>query len=164
MEIRNATINDAEAISSLVMDTAKAQLRHEFTNGGWILFQRLLSVKTQIGLLKNKAFNYRVAVIHNNIVGVLASKNASHLFHFFIHPDWQCQGVGSKLWKSYLQKRSAIKGINSVTVNASDFAMEFYLKIGFTIQQPREIKNGMCFTAMEHVRALNEHVHAQALQ
>ncbi|MCP3674204.1 MAG: GNAT family N-acetyltransferase [Gammaproteobacteria bacterium] len=163
MEIRNAIIDDAEAISSLVMDTAKAQLRNEFTDDGWVLFQRLLSVKTQVGLLKNKAFNYRVAVIDNEIIGVLASKNASHLFHFFIHPNWQCQGVGGKLWASYLQSISTIISINSVSVNASDFAVKFYLKIGFTIKQPRKINNGMCFTAMEHVLALNEHVYDQTL-
>ena len=150
MEIRNATTDDAQAISSLVMNTARAQLRHEFSEDGWVLFQRLLSEKTQIDLLRNKAFNYRVAVINNEIVGVLASKNINHLFHFFIHPNWQRQGVGSKLWKCYLQSISAIKSINSVTVNASDFAVKFYLKIGFTINQPRKIKNGMCFTAMEY--------------
>jgi len=150
LEIRNATIDDAQAISSLVMVTAKAQLRDEFSDDGWVLFQRLLSEKTQIDLLKNKAFNYRVAIINNEIVGVLAAKNISHLFHFFIHPNWQNQGVGGKLWASYLQNISAIKSINSVTVNASDFALKFYLKIGFTIKQPRKINNGMCFTAMEY--------------
>lgn len=150
MKIRIATIDDARAISTLVMHTAKEQLRNEFTDDGWELFQRLLSEKTQTDLLRNKAFNYRVAVISNDIVGVLASKNASHLFHFFIHPNWQHRGVGSKLWERYLQDISTIKSINSVTVNASDFAVGFYLKIGFSIKQPKQVKNGMCFTAMEY--------------
>ena len=138
------------------MTTAENQLRNEFTDDGWELFLRLLSEKTQSDLLRSKNFNYRVAIVDNEIIGVLASKKVNHLFHFFIHPKWQNQGVGRALWNGYLQNLVTIigiknRGIKKITVNASDFAFKFYLKIGFTIKHQRQIKNGICFTAMEYL-------------
>jgi len=140
MYIRIANEEDALAVSSLVMNTAQAQLRNEFSNDGWTLFQRLLSVKTQKDLINSKQFYYLLAVAKSTstqkekIIGVLAIKDSSHLFHFFINPDYQGKGIGRLLWYKYLQQIKAIsipKKISKITVNASDFAAQFYLKLGF---------------------------------
>jgi len=164
MKIKHATVNDAKAISSLILETATAQLRGEFSDHGWDLFLKLLNEETQKSLIINKKFNYLVAVKdyddakpNNEIVGVLVTKDVNHLFHFFIKPSWQGKGLGKLLWnravieiRNDLSKKQ-IKAQNneeSVSVNSSDFALTFYQHLGFLMEAGRQKKNGICYTPM----------------
>ena len=152
---------DIEAISELVLNTASIQLRHEFSDEGWQLFLQLLSSKTQQGMIRNKKFRYLVAIADETtgdkkISGVLAIKDRNHLFHFFVKPECQGKGIGKALWKTYLQQikkeaskfRFLQKPFDEVTVNSSDFAIPFYLNLGFVMVSGRQKKNGICYTPM----------------
>ena len=109
MKIRTADPDDIEVISELILSTASTQLRHEFTDAGWVLFQQLLSKKTQQDLIKNNKFRYLVAVVEEEdtgdkmINGVLTIKDKNHLFHFFVKPQNQGKGIGKALWETYMQ-------------------------------------------------------------
>lgn len=161
MKIHIAKPADAQVISELVLSTASSQLRNEFSDEGWKLFQTLLSKDTQRGLIGHKNFNYLIAVHQPDadseklISGVLVIKNKSHLFHFFIRPEWQRKGIGSMLWLTYLQSVTAFNSkfapdssLDSITVNSSDFSLEFYKKLGFQQSAERQVKKGVCFTPM----------------
>jgi len=155
--IRKANIEDAAAISSLILNTAENQLRHEFSDEGWRLFERLLSRKTQASLIDNKKFNYFLAISQSlnsdeQLLGVLAIKDKNHLFHFFVKPECQSQGVGHKLWQTFLQvfnsENYSSQQFKEITVNSSDFALSFYQKLGFVMKTTRQQKNGVCYTPM----------------
>ncbi|MFT5519913.1 MAG: GNAT superfamily N-acetyltransferase [Enterobacterales bacterium] len=161
MKIKQATEDDAKAISSLILETASAQLRNEFSDDGWDLFLKLLNENTQKSLIKSKKFNYLVAVNENvavnEIVGVLATKDVNHLFHFFIKPSWQGKGLAKLLWNQAVIEihdalnTKAIKAQNnddSVSVNSSDFALKFYQHLGFVMEAGRQKKNGICYTPL----------------
>lgn len=165
MKIKQATEDDAKAISSLIIQTATAQLRDEFSDDGWILFLKLLNEDTQKSLIKSKKFNYLVVVnkgvVNENaveeIVGVLATKDVNHLFHFFIKPSWQGKGLAKLLWNQavieihgVLDKKTikAQNNDNSVSVNSSDFGLNFYQHLGFVMEAGRQKKNGICYTPM----------------
>lgn len=152
--IRLATPDDAEAISNLVVTVAEAQLRGEFTDEGWELFLRLISRQTQQGLIADYQFQYLVACEPNNpenIYGLLSSKHATHVFHFFILPEFQKQGIGRALWRHYLFHLPPAVG-KIITVKSSDFACEFYNKLGFEQKQPRCVENGLAYTLMHYTR------------
>jgi GNAT superfamily N-acetyltransferase len=78
------------------------------------------------------------------------------LFHFFVRTETQGKGIGKALWESCLQQLTAEstkshtfrKSIDKVTVNSSDFAIPFYLKLGFVMESGRQKKNGICYTPM----------------
>ncbi|MFT5452604.1 MAG: GNAT superfamily N-acetyltransferase [Enterobacterales bacterium] len=175
MKIIQATEDDAKAIASLILQTAKAQLRGEFSDDGWDLFLKLLNEDTQKSLIKNKKFNYIVAVAErsnvaknsdlktqglkptNEIVGVLVIKDVNHIFHFFIKPSWQGKGLAKLLWDQAVIEihdalnKQTIKAHNhkdSVSVNSSDFGLNFYQHIGFVMEAGRQKKNGICYTPM----------------
>ncbi len=159
MKIKFATAKDAEDISTLILSVAATQLRDEFSDDGWTLFLELMSVKTQIGLIKNKKFFYLLAINSNDeTVGVLAIKERSHLFHFFVLPAYQGHGVGKLLWSEYLADisqptfnyRSPVKKFTEITVNSSDFGLEFYKSLGFIMSNGRQKKNGVCYTPMTY--------------
>jgi ribosomal protein S18 acetylase RimI-like enzyme len=156
--IRRATPDDAAAISGLVVTVASQQLRNEFTDDGWDLFLRLISKQTQQGLIADSQFCYWLAYYNEpdqeQLVGVLTSKNQFHLFHFFILPEYQNQGIGKQLWTHYLFHLPAPPP-QLVSVKASDFALGFYQKLGFIAQQPRCVENGLAYTLMHYVRRDN---------
>ncbi|MCP4412827.1 MAG: GNAT family N-acetyltransferase [Gammaproteobacteria bacterium] len=154
MKIKKAKETDTAAISSLILNTAKAHIRDEFTDDGWELFQRLFSEDCQRELLRNKQYYFLIAEHHKQIIGMLALKDSSHIFQFFISTGWQKQGVGLMLWKYYLQTLKASKlsknHFNTITVNASDFGRGFYLKLGFEIAGKRQMKKGVYFNPLHY--------------
>lgn len=153
--IRRAVPDDAAAISGLIVTVASKQLKDEFTADGWDLFLRLISKQTQKGLIADSQFCYWLAIVKDHdeetIVGLLTSKMTYHVFHFFILPKYQRQGVGRQLWSHYLFHLPPAPP-SIITVKASDFALDFYKKLGFTIQQPRCVENGLAYTLMHYVR------------
>jgi len=152
MKTRKAKETDTAAISSLVLKTAKAHIQDEFTEDGWELFQRLFGEDCQRQLLRNKHYYFLVAEHHGQIIGMLALKDVSHVFQFFISTAWQKKGVGATLWKHYLQTiktgELSKKHFNTITVNASDFGRGFYLKLGFEITGKRQMKKGVCINPL----------------
>jgi GNAT superfamily N-acetyltransferase len=177
MKIKQATEEDAKAISSLILETARAQLRGEFSDDGWALFLNLLNENTQKSLIKSKKFVYIVAVKEgaldkeavdvniegarntDEIVGVLAIKDVNHLFHFFISPAWQGKGIAKLLWNQGVIEiresinKKIIKAQNSddsISVNSSDFGLKFYQHLGFVMVEGRQKKNGICYTPMRY--------------
>jgi len=156
--IRLATASDADVISDLIITVASAQLRGEFTQDGWDMFQRLISKQTQQAIIKDSNFRYYLATdseqgtkqSNEKIVGLISSKNQFHLFHFFILPDYQKRGIGTQLWQHFL-KQLPNKDQATVTVKSSDFALNFYKTLGFCEVQPRTIKNGLVYTLLNFV-------------
>ena len=153
-EIRPASIDDSEQISRLIITVAESQLRNEFSEEGWSLFLRLISRQTQQGLISDDQFNYWVAYTLDEqgdeiITGLLSSKNTTHIFHFFIHPHFQRQGIGRALWRNFLFQLPATSP-HIITVKSSDFACDFYHKLGFVDKQPRCMVNGLVYTLMHY--------------
>ncbi|NNJ72596.1 MAG: GNAT family N-acetyltransferase [Enterobacterales bacterium] len=151
--LRRATADDADSVSDLIICVARAQLRNEFTQEGWELFLRLISKQTQRSIINNQDFVYWLAVTETEtscekIVGLLSSKSQLHVFHFFILPDYQRLGIGTKLWHNYLMHIPHQLGLK-ITVNSSDFALAFYKQLGFSEAGKRHIKNGLAHTPMQ---------------
>ena len=154
IKIRPAGVEDSEQISRLIITVAEAQLRNEFNEEGWELFLRLISRQTQQGLIADDQFNYWVAYTlddhgHEIIMGLLSSKNTTHVFHFFILPEYQRRGVGRALWRNYLFHLPSTTPY-IITVKSSDFACDFYHKLGFVDKQPRCMENGLVYTLMHY--------------
>ncbi len=152
--IRRASPQDSEQISNLIIQVATEQLRTEFSQEGWELFLRLISKQTQKGLIEDQQFQYWVAVDslssdEANIVALLSSKNTTHIFHFFILPQYQRKGIGTALWRNYLFQLPVHRPL-MITVKSSDFACDFYHKLGFVDKQPRCVENGLVYTLMQY--------------
>jgi len=154
MKIRIAKETDAAAISLLVLKTAKAHIRGEFSDDGWELFQRLFNEDCQRELLRNKQYYFLVVEQHKQIIGMLALKDISHIFQLFISTDWQRQGVGLMLWNHYLQaiktNKLSKQHFDRITLNASDFGKGFYLKLGFEIAGRRQMKKGVYINPLSY--------------
>jgi putative acetyltransferase len=75
-----------------------------------------------------------VATLRNSPVGFAALKGADHIDMLYVHPSAVGQGVASMLCDA-LEKLAGGRGANSLTVEASDNAAEFFLKRGYVAKQ-----------------------------
>ena len=70
-----------------------------------------------------------IATENDNIVGVIGIKE-NQLRTFYVHPDYQGKGVGSKLYKKF-EEVARERGIKKVIVESSPLGLPIYEHFGF---------------------------------
>jgi putative acetyltransferase len=79
-----------------------------------------------------------VATLHSSPVGFASLKNNNHIDMLYVHPNAAGRGVGSTLCDA-LERLAGARGTASLTVDASDNALEFFRKRGYVAQQRNSI-------------------------
>lgn len=79
------------------------------------------------------------------LIGIIATRNAnSHIALFFVHGDYQRQGIGRLLFNECLKGN-----INKqITVNSSEYAGKIYEKLGFEQIDILKEENGIRYIPM----------------
>jgi putative acetyltransferase len=96
-----------------------------------------------------------IATLQNSPVGFAALKGADHIDMLYVHPGAAGQGVASTLCDA-LEKIAGGRGAKSLTVDASDNAVEFFAKRGYVAKQRNTVTvNGewLANTTMQKVLA-----------
>lgn len=130
MEIRLADINDAEAISELLVRLTKKYIAVGFSAEG--AKSMLNSMQPEaISHYLDMGYRYHVGEINNAIVGIVATRNESHLYHLFVNESEQGKGYARQLWQ--IAKAACLAAGNSgkFTVNSSLNAQSVYKNWGF---------------------------------
>ena len=88
------------------------------------------------------------AALHNNkIIGILAvDDKLNHICLFFVDKDLQNTGIGTALFKRFLNESTP----KVVTVNSSPFAVKVYEKLGFTATGIRQVSDGIVYIPMRY--------------
>jgi N-acetylglutamate synthase-like GNAT family acetyltransferase len=97
MQVRSATVADAERISSLIRSLSASFLLSQDGLGA----ERFLeSITKQAigGYIVASNFSYLVAEAENELVGLTALRDNSHLYHLFVAQAHQGKGLGRSLW------------------------------------------------------------------
>lgn len=84
------------------------------------------------GYLQQTNFDYLLGELDGELVGVVAMRDNSHLYHLFVASHCQGRGYAAKLFakaKARCLQRSDTK---IFTVNASLYAVPVYQRLGFT--------------------------------
>lgn len=148
MDIREATIADAESISKLVCELSEKFIAQEFTAQG---AEHLLASMSPDAIQKyiHSGFRYHVAEMGKQVVGVVSVKNNSHLYHLFVAEKHQRKGIASRLWQVAMEACLCKGNSGGFTVNSSKYAQGVYEKLGFVAQSGPEEKNGVVFIPMK---------------
>jgi putative acetyltransferase len=86
-----------------------------------------------------------IATLQNSPVGFASLKGADHIDMLYVHPSAVGQGVGSMLSEA-LEKLAGGRGAKSLTVDASDNALEFFSRRGYEAKQRNTVTvNGEWF-------------------
>lgn len=145
--IRRAGTEDAAAISALAMSVA-----HYFTieasGAGAEDFLASLSPDAIAGYVTSPRFHYLVAYRGEQLAGILAMRDVSHLFHLFVAPQMHRSGVAGSLWQAASQAAIASGEVRAFTVNSSPFATVVYERFGFQAIGPRAQTKGIAYVPM----------------
>ena len=79
-----------------------------------------------------------IATLQNSPVGFASLKGPDHIEMLYVHPSVAGQGVASMLCDA-LEKLAGARGTNSLSVDASDSAIEFFRKRGFVASQRNSV-------------------------
>ena len=130
MEIREASPNDAPAISQLLIYLSEKFISGTLTDEGKSNLVASMSPEA-ISSYIDRGYDYKVAEEAGKVVGVVATRDDSHLYHLFVHESLQGTGLARKLWELAKSDCVARSGTEIFTVNSSLNAQEVYKSWGF---------------------------------
>jgi GNAT superfamily N-acetyltransferase len=143
-------------MSTLVRRAAVGFILRDCTEeGGKRLLASLSAAQFDSRLARD--YRYHLALSGHSLVGVVGLRGRSHLYHLFVDEDYAGQGLGRQLWNLCRSDARATYGTNRFTVNASVFATDFYLALGFTRTGPLETGQGIGAVPMVFGPGLEEH-------
>ncbi len=79
-----------------------------------------------------------IATLDNSPVGFASLKGVDHIDMLYVHPSVAGQGVGAMLCDA-LEKLAGGRGTKSLTVDASDNALDFFKKRGYVAERRNSV-------------------------
>lgn len=137
----------APAMAALLRSLALEFIVHESTPLGAATF---LAENDENGIRSYLARGYvcHVALDGDRLAGFIAIRDNSHLFHLFVGTAWQRQGLARRLWHAARAAAIARGGDGNFTVNASNYAVPAYERLGFVRVAPTQCVRGLSFNPM----------------
>ncbi len=140
IKIRLAQLNDAIQIGQLIYDTVRTINKKDYNQKqveAWAPDPFIFSTYEE-------SFAY-VAELNGVILGFGNLTSSGYLHRFYIHKDFQKQGIGRILLEKLELKARAV-GLKKITTEASITAKLFFQANGWTVQeQQTKILRGMSF-------------------
>ncbi len=147
MLIRPATSADARRISELIHALSGPFTVSPTGEGAALFFASITEQAIRSYILADN-FSYLVAEAGNELAGVVAMRDNSHLYHLFVAPAFQGQGLGRRLWVTVREAAVAAGEAGHFTVNSSLNAVPVYGRFGFTPSGPKVETHGIAFLPM----------------
>ncbi|WP_166920815.1 GNAT family N-acetyltransferase [Flavobacterium poyangense] len=142
MNFKKATLSDLKEMQELYVDTIRSVCQKEYNPQQidvWISgvnnTDRWIEViRTQFVLL---------ALIENKIVGYGTLKEANYIDFFYIHKDFQRQGIADSIL-TQIELEAQKEGSKTITSDISITAKPFFEKKGFIVKaKQKNIKEGV---------------------
>ena len=148
MPIRQATAADTTAISQLILS-----LCHFFTldpgGKGAEGFMQSLTPQAIAALIASPSFSYFLAEEDGQLLGVVAMRDHSHLYHLFVAQAQQRRGIATRLWQHARQHAITAGNPQRISVNATLYAQPIYEHYGFRASGPKVETKGIVFVPMQ---------------
>lgn len=153
MNIREATIEDANAISGLIKSLTNYFTLHPEGKGAED-FLKSIQPPAIASYIQSTNFLYLVGLVEIKITGVIAIRNQTHLYHLFVATEFQGQRIGRKLWEYAKEKATLNTNINRFTVNSTPNAVPVYERFGFQVTGEKIEMKGIAFIPMETITGI----------
>ena len=152
LSIRRGTVQDAERISALIIALSEEYIVGEFSQEGRTHFlQDHTTMEVHKRLMGD--FRFYLAECGNELAGVAAVRSNTHLYYLFVGRLYQRTGLSQRLWAQVKEESLALGNPGIFTVNASNYAVRAYEKLGFRRTEPTREKNGVLYNPMQFVSA-----------
>lgn len=147
LRLRDATPDDAEAIAALVLSLSGPFFVHP-DRAGAEPFLASIGADAQRERLQSSRFRWRLAEQGGQLAALAALRDGSHMFHLFVAPAHQRQGLARRLWHDLREAALADGRPERFTVNASLNAQPVYARFGFQPQGEVQQMHGIAFQPM----------------
>jgi GNAT superfamily N-acetyltransferase len=147
MEFRAGSPEDAEAIAGLIA-SFQSELTDDPSGAGAEEYLASVSVTAEREYLTSARYGYLLAYSGSQLVGFIAIRDGSHLFHLFVERARQRQGIARLLWERALRELCTPSNEGAFTVNSSLSAVPVYQAFGFAPAGPVQSVHGISFLPM----------------
>lgn len=145
--MRSGRPADAESISALVVALSDS-FYTEPDRAGAEAYLEKVSPDAERRYLAAGNFRFLVLERDGRIVGLVAVRDAKHLFHLFVAQEMQGRGWARKLWDAARTAAIAAGNPGAFTVNASLNAVPLYEHFGFVADGEIRRVNGIAYRPM----------------
>ena len=112
-------------------------------------FLETITPSAIIGYIEASNFDYLVGIVDERLVGIVAIRDDSHLYHLFVDESAQGKGYARQLWEHAKARAAARGNAGKFTVNSSVFALPIYAAFGFQAVTEKQEKHGLAYIGME---------------
>jgi len=152
LSIRRGTIQDAERIGAFITALSEEYIVGEFTAEGRAHFLRDHTT-SEVSQRLLGDFRFYLAESDEQLAGVAAIRSNTHLYYLFVGKPFQRTGLARRLWVHLKEESLALGNPGIFTVNASNYAVSAYEKLGFRRTEPTREENGVLYNPMQFVSA-----------
>ncbi|MCE0495557.1 GNAT family N-acetyltransferase [Vibrio salinus] len=131
INIRQAVINDAKAISELIVPLTE---KYVCPSCDVAVHRVLLGSMSEESIERYLSENYAYVVAvtpENDVIGVAGIRAYSHLYHLFVNDDYQGEGLSRRLWEAIKMESLRNGNCGRFTVNSAMNAESVYARFGF---------------------------------
>lgn len=140
MEIRKINTNEMKNALKIVWKVFLEFEAPDYTEEGVKEFKKTIDNPNWV-----KERDFYGAFDNDKILGVIATKNLTHIALFFVDGKYHKQGIGKKLY----EKVKLLNKEGFFTVNSSPYAHEIYKHLGFIDTNKEQCINGLRFFPMK---------------
>jgi len=148
VSIRRGAVQDAERISAFITALSEEYIVGEFSAEGRAHFLRDHTASEVRQRLMGD-FRFYLAESGNELAGVAAIRSNTHVYYLFVGGRFQRMGLARRLWAHVKEEAMALGNRGTFTVNASNFAVPAYERLGFRRAEPTSEKNGVLYNPMQ---------------
>lgn len=93
---------------------------------------------------------YFVSRDGDDVAGMIGVVQHTHVKYLFVGGRWHRRGIARRLLELAVAEMQRRGPFAFVTLNASDYGLEAYKRIGFVVAAPRQEREGVWFTPMRY--------------
>ncbi len=147
-QVRFAYRHEWQEAMELVWKTFLKFESEDYTSEGIDSFNDFITDTTLHKMFLAGTYQMFCAVKDNRIVGIITLRNGNHISLLFVEEAYHKQGIGKALVYQLAEYLMTEHRIDTMTVNASPYAVEFYHKCGFIDLGPEAQNKGIRYTPM----------------
>lgn len=147
MNLRLGTPTDAEAIATLIA-CFQREMTTDPDGAGAEHFLASVSIEAERTYLESSRYSFTVAEDDNALLGFIALRDVSHVFHLFVAREHHRKGIAWRLWLDARARALETAAPTRFTVNSSLGAVAAYRAFGFEPAGEVRSMHGISFLPM----------------
>lgn len=146
--LREGGCEDWEKAKALIWRVFETCNASDYSQEGIRQFRDFLDDDTLYRMFLAGSFRLVVASLYGNLVGVLGLRDLCHLSLLFVETTCHRNGIGSALVEYAAEMIARESGGTRLTVYATPYASDFYLRLGFVSTDQVKQDGGIIYTPM----------------